>query len=74
MEPRSVASAGGDGVADPGDAVSLTESAGGPGTHSNRPDDLKPPSCDCSHYFAHDGFPEDGILITEAGNWLTLAS
>jgi proline iminopeptidase len=21
----------------------------------------------CSHYFAHDGFPQDGILIREAG-------
>jgi proline iminopeptidase len=50
------------------DAVISTESAGSPGTYSKRPDDAKLAFVRiCSHYFAHDGFLEDGILIREAG-------
>ncbi len=45
--------------------VSLEES--GPGAYLNRPDDAKLAFVRiCSHYFAHDGFLEDGILIREA--------
>ncbi len=50
------------------DAVISMESAGSPGAYSDRPDDAKLAFVRiCSHYFAHDGFLEDGILIREAG-------
>jgi proline iminopeptidase len=50
------------------DAVISMESAGSPGAYSNRPDDAKLAFVRiCSHYFAHDGFLEDGVLIREAG-------
>ena len=46
--------------------VSLEES--GPGAYLDRPDDAKLAFVRiCSHYFAHDAFLEDGILIREAG-------
>jgi proline iminopeptidase len=50
------------------DAVISQESSGSPGTYSDRPDDAKLALVRiCSHYFAHDGFLEDGVLIREAG-------
>ncbi|MGN6792736.1 MAG: prolyl aminopeptidase [Streptosporangiaceae bacterium] len=49
------------------DAVISMESAGSPGAYSDRPDDAKIAFVRiCSHYFAHDGFLEDGILIRDA--------
>ena len=50
------------------DAVISMETNGSPGTYSNRPDDAKLAFVRiCSHYFAHDGFLEDGVLIRDAG-------
>jgi len=50
------------------DAVISQESTGSPGAYSDRPDDAKLAFVRiCSHYFAHDGFLEDGVLIREAG-------
>jgi len=50
------------------DAVISQESNGSPGAYSDRPDDAKLAFVRiCSHYFAHDGFLEDGVLIREAG-------
>ena len=50
------------------DAVISQESTGSPGAYSNRPDDAKLAFVRiCSHYFAHDGFLPDGVLIREAG-------
>ncbi len=50
------------------DALISMESAGSPGAYSDRPDDAKLAFVRiCSHYFAHDGFLEDGSLIREAG-------
>ncbi len=44
------------------------ESNGSPGLYSKRPDDAKLAFVRiCSHYFAHDGFLEDGALIRDAG-------
>ncbi len=50
------------------DAVISMESNGSPGAYSNRPDDSKLALVRiCSHYFCHDAFLEDGVLIREAG-------
>ena len=50
------------------DAVISQESNGTPGAYGDRPDDAKLTFVRiCSHYFAHDGFLEDGVLIREAG-------
>ncbi len=50
------------------DAVISMESNGSPGLYSKRPDDAKLAFVRiCSHYFAHDGFLEDGVLIRDAG-------
>jgi proline iminopeptidase len=50
------------------DAVISMESNGSPGLYSNRRDDARLAFVRiCSHYFAHDGFLEDGVLIREAG-------
>ena len=50
------------------DAVISQEANGSPGAYSNRPEDAKLAFVRiCSHYFAHDGFLEDGVLIREAG-------
>jgi proline iminopeptidase len=50
------------------DAVISQESSGSPGQYSNRPDDAKLAFVRvCAHYFAHDCFLEDGVLIREAG-------
>jgi proline iminopeptidase len=50
------------------DAVISQESTGSPGAYSDRPDDAKLAFVRiCSHYFAHDGFLPDGVLIREAG-------
>ena len=50
------------------DAVISLESNGTPGQYSDRPDDAKLAFVRiCSHYFANDGFLEDGVLIREAG-------
>jgi proline iminopeptidase len=50
------------------DAVISQESSGSPGAYSDRPDDAKLAFVRiCSHYFAHDGFLADGVLIREAG-------
>jgi len=50
------------------DAVISQESNGSPGAYGDRPDDAKRAFVRiCSHYFAHDGFLEDGVLIREAG-------
>jgi proline iminopeptidase len=50
------------------DAVISQESNGSPGAYGDRPDDAKLAFVRiCSHYFAHDGFLEDGVLIREAG-------
>jgi proline iminopeptidase len=49
------------------DAVISMESNGKPGQYSNRPDDAKLAFVRiCAHYFANDGFLEDGVLIREA--------
>ena len=50
------------------DAVISQEGNGSPGAYGDRPDDAKLAFVRiCSHYFAHDGFLEDGVLIREAG-------
>ena len=50
------------------DAVISQESNGSPGAYGDRPDDAKLAFVRiCSHYLAHDGFLEDGVLIREAG-------
>ncbi|HUZ54646.1 MAG TPA: prolyl aminopeptidase [Streptosporangiaceae bacterium] len=50
------------------DAVISMESNGTPGQYGNRPDDAKLAFVRiCAHYFANDGFLEDGVLIREAG-------
>jgi proline iminopeptidase len=50
------------------DAVISQESNGSPGAYSDRPEDAKLAFVRiCSHYFAHDGFLEDSVLIREAG-------
>jgi proline iminopeptidase len=50
------------------DAVISQESNGHPGSYGNRPDEAKLAFVRiCSHYFAHDAFLPDGILIREAG-------
>ena len=50
------------------DAVISMESNGNPGAYGDRPDDAKLAFVRiCSHYFAHDGFLEDGVLIRQAG-------
>jgi proline iminopeptidase len=50
------------------DAVISQESNGSPGLYGNRPDNAKLALVRiCSHYFAHGGFLEDGVLIREAG-------
>ena len=50
------------------DAVISQESNGSPGSYSDRPDAAKLAFVRiCSHYFSHDGFLEDGVLIREAG-------
>lgn len=50
------------------DAVISQESNGAPGAYGDRPDDAKLAFARiCSHYFSHDGFLEDGVLIREAG-------
>lgn len=50
------------------DAVISMEVNGRPGQYSNRPDDAKLAFVRiCSHYFANDGFLEDGALIRNAG-------
>ena len=44
------------------------ESSGSPGQYGNRPDDAKVAFVRiCSHYFAHGGFLDDGLLIRDAG-------
>jgi proline iminopeptidase len=46
----------------------MKEGSGSPGTYSDRSDDAKLAFVRiCSHYFMHDGFLEDGVLIREAG-------
>jgi proline iminopeptidase len=50
------------------DAVISMESNGNPGAYGNRPDDARLAFVRiCSHYFGHDAFLADGILIREAG-------
>ena len=50
------------------DAVISMEVNGTPGVYSARPDDAKLAFVRiCSHYFAHDVFLEDGVLIRDAG-------
>src|SRR5215469_5562160 len=50
------------------DAVIAHESNGSPGSYSARPDGAKLAFVRiCSHYFCHDGFLDDGVLIREAG-------
>ena len=50
------------------DAVISMESSGSPGQYGKRPDDAKVAFVRiCSHYFAHDGFLEDGVLLRDAG-------
>jgi len=50
------------------DAVISMEYNGQPGTYGSRPDDARLAFVRiCSHYFANDGFLEDGVLIREAG-------
>jgi proline iminopeptidase len=50
------------------DAVISLESNGSPGAYSDQPDDAKLAMVRiCSHYFGHDAFLEDGVLIREAG-------
>ena len=49
------------------DAVISMEANGSPGAYSDRPDDARLAFVRiCSHYFAHDGFLEDGSLIRDA--------
>jgi len=50
------------------DAVISMEVNGTPGHYGAKPDDAKLAFVRiCAHYFAHDGFLEDGVLIREAG-------
>ncbi len=50
------------------DAVISMESSGSPGLYGNRVGDARLAFVRiCSHYFSHDGFLEDGVLIREAG-------
>ena len=50
------------------DAVISMEHTGTPGAYSRRKDDARLAFVRiCAHYFAHDGFLEDGVLIREAG-------
>jgi proline iminopeptidase len=50
------------------DAVISQESNGSPGAYGDRPDDAKLAFVRiCSHYFAHCGFLDDGVLIRDAG-------
>jgi proline iminopeptidase len=50
------------------DAVISMEHSGSPGAYSNRRDDARLAFVRiCSHYFAHGGFLEDGVLLREAG-------
>jgi proline iminopeptidase len=50
------------------DAVISMESNGSPGLYSSRQDAARLALVRiCSHYFAHDAFLEDGVLIREAG-------
>jgi len=50
------------------DAVISTEHHGTPGLYSNRRDAARLAFVRiCAHYFAHDGFLEDGVLIRGAG-------
>jgi proline iminopeptidase len=50
------------------DAVISMEANGSPGAYGSRPDDAKLAFVRiCSHYFAHDAFLEDGVLIRDAG-------
>jgi len=50
------------------DAVISMESNGTPGLYGNRVDDARLAFVRiCAHYFAHDAFLEDGVLIREAG-------
>src|SRR5262249_18070297 len=50
------------------DAVISQEANGSPGLYGGRPDQAKLAFVRiCSHYFAHGGFLEDGVLIREAG-------
>jgi proline iminopeptidase len=50
------------------DAVISQESNGSPGAYSDRPDDAKLAFVRiCAHYFGHDAFLPDGVLIREAG-------
>ena len=49
------------------DALISGEGNGTPGAYSDRPDDAKIAFVRiCSHYFAHSGFLEDGILLRDA--------
>jgi proline iminopeptidase len=50
------------------DAVISLESNGKPGQYGNRPDDAKIAFVRiCAHYYANDGFLDDGVLIREVG-------
>lgn len=50
------------------DAVISMENSGKPGQYGNRPDHAKLAFVRiCAHYYANDGFLEDGVLIREAG-------
>jgi proline iminopeptidase len=50
------------------DAVISQEVNGSPGSYGDRPDDAKLAFVRiCAHYFAHDCFLDDGVLIREAG-------
>jgi proline iminopeptidase len=50
------------------DAVISMESSGSPGQYGNRVGAARLAFVRiCSHYFSHDGFLEDGVLIREAG-------
>lgn len=50
------------------DAVISQEASGSPGSYSDRPDVAKLAFVRiCAHYFTHDCFLEDGVLIREAG-------
>jgi proline iminopeptidase len=50
------------------DAVISLEHHGTPGLYSNRRDAARLAFVRiCAHYFAHDGFLEDGVLIRDAG-------
>jgi hypothetical protein len=50
------------------DAVISMESSGSPGAYSSRRGDARLAFVRiCSHYFAHGGFLDDGVLLREAG-------